>query len=190
MAEPEGQPKVDSTPAAGEGHTEPEKPLPKLTPAEFRAYNRLAEHMDYYHNHFRSVWNTLMTACEKQKRPSGMSISQFLGLAEQFVSSLTMHHGIEERHFFPLLGKKMPAFKSELELVGQHREIHKGLDKLSDYLSACRSGETELRLSEMKKILDSFGKTLWQHLDDEVKQLGAENMRKYWTLEEMRRMPF
>ena len=41
----------------------------------------------------------------------------------------------------------------------------------------------------MKKILDSFGAVLWQHLDDEVKELGAENMRKYWTLEEMRRMP-
>lgn len=25
-----------------------EKELPKLTPAEFRVYNRLAEHMDYF----------------------------------------------------------------------------------------------------------------------------------------------
>jgi hypothetical protein len=168
---------------------EPEEPLPKLSPAEFRIYNRLAEAMDYYHNHFRSTWNTLMTACEKRKRPTGMSIGQFLGLGEQFVSNLTMHHGIEERYMFPLLGKKMPAFRNELELLDQHKQIHKGLDKLKEYLSACRNREKELRLSELKEVLDSFGKVLWQHLDDEVAQLGAENMRKYWTLEEMRRMP-
>ena len=44
-------------------------------------------------------------------------------------------------------------------------------------------------MEEMKEIMDSFGEVLWQHLDDEVEQLGAENMRKYWTINEMRRMP-
>lgn len=83
----------------------------------------------------------------------------------------------------------MPAFKKELELLSQHKQIHKGLDKLEKYLDQCGGGERELRMSELKEILDGFGTVLWQHLDDEVKQLGAENMRKYWTLEEMRRMP-
>jgi hemerythrin-like domain-containing protein len=149
----------------------------------------MAEHMDYYHNHFRSTWKMLMEACENNKRPAGMSIRQFMSVAEQLVQHLTMHHSVEERHIFPVLAKKMPAFRKELELLTQHKQIHKGLDKLEEYLGDCRTGEKELRLSEMKKILDSFGKVLWEHLDDEVKQLGAENMRKYWTLEEMRRMP-
>lgn len=166
--------------------TEQEKPLPKLSPADFRAYNHMAEHMDYFHNHFRHTWKILMEACENQKRPQGMSIRQFLALGEQFVQQLTMHHGIEERHVFPMLAKKMPAFRKELELINQHKEIHKGLDKLEEYLQDCRSGEKELRLSEMKVVLDGFGEVLWQHLDDEVRQLGAENMRKYWSLAEMR----
>jgi hypothetical protein len=71
----------------------------------------------------------------------------------------------------------------------QHKQIHKGLDKLEKYLEECVDGERELRMSEMKEILDTFGTVLWQHLDDEVKQLGAENMRKYWTVEEIKRMP-
>ncbi len=83
----------------------------------------------------------------------------------------------------------MPAFKKELELLTQHKQIHKGLDKLQKYIDECSYGERELRLTELKEILDGFGKVLWQHLDDEVAQLGAENMRKYWTIEEMRRMP-
>lgn len=128
-------------------------------------------------------------ACESQKRPKGMSIKQFLGLSQQFCHHLEMHHGIEEQHIFPVLAKKMPAFKKELELLTQHKQIHKGLDKLTKYVDQCTDGERELRMVELKEILDSFGKVLWQHLDDEVKELGAENMRKYWTLEEMRRMP-
>lgn len=83
----------------------------------------------------------------------------------------------------------MPAFKKELELLTQHKQIHKGLDVLEKYLEECVSGERELRLAELKEIMDGFGTVLWQHLDDEVKQLGAENMRKYWTVEEIRRMP-
>jgi hemerythrin-like domain-containing protein len=166
-----------------------EKPLPKLTPAEFRQYNRMAEHMDYFHNNFRNTWNTLYTACTTSTRPKNMSIKQFLSMGQQFCHHLTMHHTIEEQHIFPVLAKKMPAFKKELELLTQHKQIHVGLDKLEKYLEECAEGERELRMGELKVILDGFGKVLWQHLDDEVKQLGAENMRKYWTIEEIRRMP-
>ena len=93
------------------------------------------------------------------------------------------------RHIFPVLARKMPAFKKELELLTQHKQIHAGLDKLTNYMDECSSGERELRLPELKEILDGFGKVLWQHLDDEVKELGAENMRKYWSKEEMARLP-
>ncbi|KAJ4301783.1 hypothetical protein N0V90_003877 [Kalmusia sp. IMI 367209] len=166
-----------------------EKPLPKLTPAEFRAYNHMAEHMDYFHNHFRQTWNTLYRACETNKRPAGMSIRAFLSMAEQFCHQLTFHHTIEEQSIFPVLARKMPAFREELELLTQHKGIHEGLEKLEEYIGECRSGEKELRMAELKGIMDGFGKVLWAHLDDEVKQLGAENMRKYWTLAEMQRMP-
>lgn len=83
----------------------------------------------------------------------------------------------------------MPAFRRELELLTQHKQIHAGMDKLQTYLEQCKSGEKDLRTEEMKGIMDGFGDVLWAHLDDEVKQLGAENMRKYWTMEELRRMP-
>lgn len=82
----------------------------------------------------------------------------------------------------------MPQFQKQEHLVEQHREIHKGLDLFQQYLERCRSGERELRLEELKEIMDGFGKVLWTHLDDEVKTLGAENMRKYWTIQEMNAM--
>ncbi|KAI9713568.1 MAG: hypothetical protein M1820_000950 [Bogoriella megaspora] len=166
-----------------------EKPLPKLTPSEFRTYNHMAEHMDMYHSHFRSTWNTLYTATTTRKRPSGLSIKRFISLGLEFCSHLTIHHTIEEQHIFPVLAKRMPAFREELELLTQHKKIHEGLEKFEEWLEDVRRGERELRWDEMREIMDGFGETLWAHLDQEVGQLGAENMRRFWSLEEMRRMP-
>ena len=118
-----------------------------------------------------------------------MSIRQFLQVGLQLCQHLDVHHSIEEQHIFPILARKMPAFKKELDLLTQHKQIHKGLDVLQAYLEDCRSGEKELRLEELKGVLDTFREVLWQHLDDEVHELRAENMKKYWSPEEMRRLP-
>lgn len=185
-----------------------ETPLPKLSAAEFRQYNRMAEHMEYFvrrpsscktsdrsltelsqHNNFRQSWNIMYNACCANKRPAGMSIRQFIGMGVEFCHHLDTHHSIEEVHIFPLLAKKMPAFRKELELLTQHKQIHKGMDKMEAYLEKCRGGEEELRLDKLKEIMNGFGEVLWKHLEDEVHELRAENMRKYWTLDEMRRLP-
>lgn len=75
-----------------------EAPLPKLSQHDFRIYNRMAEHMDYFHSHFRETWNVLYGTCESGKRSKGMSIRQFIALGQQFCGQLEMHHGIEERY--------------------------------------------------------------------------------------------
>jgi hemerythrin-like domain-containing protein len=131
----------------------------------------------------------MYTACTNNKRPAGQSIRQFITMGLEFCSHLSMHHSIEEQHVFPLLAKKMPEFRKGDDLLKQHRGIHAGMDKLEAYLSDCRCGETDFSLAEVKKLMDTFGAVLWAHLDDEIRTLGAENMRKYWTLEEMRRLP-
>lgn len=118
-----------------------------------------------------------------------MSIRQFLSLGEQFCHHLTIHHTIEEQHIFPVLAKKMECFQDNQVMLTDHRGIHEGVDKLEAYLHDVKSGEKELDLRELKGVMDSFGSVLWSHLDAEVRNLGAENMRKYWTMEEMRRMP-
>lgn len=57
-------------------------------------------------------------------------------------------------------------------------------------MKACESGEEKLRFDELRDILDGFGEVLWTHLDEEVAELGAERMRKYWTLDEVEGVPF
>lgn len=83
----------------------------------------------------------------------------------------------------------MPSFRPGSAALEQHKQIHAGLDKLEEYLKGCRRGERELRREEVRGILDGFGGVLWTHLEEEVRELGAENMRKYWTKEEMARLP-
>ena len=95
----------------------------------------------------------------------------------------------EEQHIFPVLAQKMPAFKKELELLTQHKQIHNGLDKFEAYIDDCKAGKRDMRMDELKDIMDSFGTVLWAHLQDEVDQLSVDNMRKYWSLDEVRRLP-
>lgn len=87
-----------------------------------------------------------------------------------------------------MLARKMPEFQKQEHLLKQHEEIRKGLGLFQDYLESCKDRKRELRLEELGGIMDGFGKVLWSHLDDEVRMLGAENMRKYWSVLEMRTM--
>ncbi|KAI1654602.1 hypothetical protein F4813DRAFT_370506 [Daldinia decipiens] len=177
-----------------------ENKLPPLKGAEFRAYNRLAEHMDLFHAHFRTAWNTLWTAAcagngskNKSSSRSGRSIISE-GLA--FVAQLEVHHNIEETYIFPILARRMPEFRNDgkggknaAELLRQHREIHDGMEGMRKYLRSCRDGEQDLDMGTLKAQMEKWGTILWTHLDQEVATLGAENMRKYWTAEEIRRIP-
>lgn len=97
--------------------------------------------------------------------------------------------GAEEQHIYPILAQRIPAFRKELELLSQHKQLHAGLERLEAYLDEVKASKRDLRLDELKVIMDSFGSVLFAHLDDEVRQLGPEHLRKYYTLEEVRNLP-
>ncbi len=83
----------------------------------------------------------------------------------------------------------MPAFRKELDLLTQHKQIHAGIEKLEEYLEEVKASKRDMRLDELKVILDGFGPVLFSHLDDEVKQLAPDNLRKYYTLDEVKKLP-
>lgn len=63
------------------------------------------------------------------------------------------------------------------------------MDKMEAYLDECKAGKRDLQMGELKEIMESFGTVLWSHLADEVEQLSPNNMRRYWSLDEVRRLP-
>lgn len=131
-----------------------------------------------------------------------MTLRQYLDHGLAFLGHLETHHHIEETYIFPVLAKKMPEFqnpatssknnknkKAAAELLQQHKEIHRGMDATEAYLRQCRSREVDLEMPVLRAKLDAWGPVLWKHLDQEVATLGAENVRKYFTIEEIRRVP-
>lgn len=124
-----------------------------------------------------------------------MSLRQFLDEGLSLVRYLTAHHEIEESYLYPILARKMPSFRAasrgtpDCKLVRQHRAIHKGMDEFEAYLRACKSGEIDFEMSVLKEKMDSWGDVLFVHLDEEVDELRAENMRKYWTIAEVKAIP-
>lgn len=155
------------------------------------------------------MWTRLFTTAESGKYPPRTSPKQYIDEGLQFIAHLTAHHNIEETYLFPLLARKMPEFRSNhfplpmtatgkdqndknrqaALLLQQHKDIHDGMDDLEIYLGTCKAGEAELEMSVVKDKMDTWGVVLWDHLNLEVQTLGADNMRKYWTLEEIRRIP-
>lgn len=117
-----------------------------------------------------------------------MSLGQLLSLDLKFCRQLESHHRNKEHFVFRMLARKMPAFRDSERMLAQHEMLHEGLKRLEGYLLGVRPGERELRLAEVKSIIDWVGEGLWGHLDEEVKQLGVENMRIFCTLEEMEEM--
>ncbi|KAL8371255.1 hypothetical protein RB595_001205 [Gaeumannomyces hyphopodioides] len=192
--EAEAKSAAEKSNGANDADAAAEPALPPLTPAEFREFNRLADQMTFYHNHFKQSWNILYDAASTGRRPKNMTLKQFLDTGLSFVRGLTVHHDIEETYVYPMLAPKMSEFRhaqggggkklsqKQSELIQQHRDIH------DDYINRCRSREADLEMSVLLEKLDSWGAVLWKHMDQEVETLGAANMRKYYTLSEMRRL--
>ncbi|KAK1978999.1 hypothetical protein LZ30DRAFT_597882 [Colletotrichum cereale] len=161
-----------------------------MTPSEFDTYNRLAVMMEKFHGYFRRTWERLYHACaspdSRPKITDDQTIREGLFLSYR----LTSHHSIEESSLCPLFARKMPQFRGDdALLVEQHRQIHGGLEVFQRYLESCRTRKSQLELQVLKSKMDSWGDVLLLHLDQEVEMLGAENMKQYWTPEEMLQMP-
>ncbi|KAF7792317.1 hypothetical protein EIP86_003353 [Pleurotus ostreatoroseus] len=143
-----------------------------------------------FHDYFKAEFELVYELADGSFTTRGMSTKMYLAEADDLRKHLTMHHTIEERHIFPLLAKRMPAFRNDEQHIKSHHGIHEGLDKLSVLLKKWNADPTKYSPDEMKACLDSWRDVLFRHLDEEVADLGGENMCKYWTLEEIDRIPF
>lgn len=157
-----------------------------LSAQDLRIYGRLAAEMTFYHDLLRTSWDKLYHGTEVGATEPSASALVAAGL--HFCTHLKTHHDIEEAYWFPELGTKMEGFRPGHFASEQHKEMHRGLDVLRPYLEECRRGQRNLDRHEVHDILDSFGVVLWQHMDDEVRELSAENMVRYWSREEMDRL--
>jgi len=114
-----------------------------------------------------------------------MTLRSFLAEAESLKKYLEGHHSIEEQYIFPVLAKRMPQFAEDEKHKQSHKGIHDGLDAMGKLIKSYKEDPTSYSPEKMRECLDSFRDVLMRHLDEEVQDLQAENMKKYWTLKEV-----
>ena len=92
----------------------------------------------------------------------------------------------------PSIAKRRVRGASDLTLTFCYladKEIHAGLDKYEAYLVKCTQQPSKYSADELRAIMKSFEEVLFLHLDEEVLSLKGKNMSKYWTLDEIARLP-
>ncbi|TFK54444.1 hypothetical protein OE88DRAFT_1733101 [Heliocybe sulcata] len=167
---------------------------------EERRWNRMSETMSHFHEWFKREFNMVYEdhdnvfakLADGSFSRRGLSLPGYLGEAKSMCTHLNFHHSLEERHIFPVLAKRMSVFSETAEdprHIRSHRAIHKGLDDLEALVKKWVAEPSTYSPTEMRACLDSFREVLFRHLDEEVDDLKGENMKKYWTLEEVDRIP-
>lgn len=154
---------------------------------EEKQWNRIHDLMEYFHSIFKSSFDEIYAMADGSFAQRGISVKLYLQRVEDLSKYLFAHHKIEETHLFPILAKKMPAFQNDDEHLKSHHDIHEGLDKLRSLIDKWRADPdpNAYESEEMIACLDSWKDVLYEHLDQEVQDLSGENMKKYWTLEEV-----
>ncbi|KAJ6625596.1 hemerythrin HHE cation binding domain-containing protein [Mycena sp. CBHHK59/15] len=163
--------------------------MPSPQELEDRRWNRMAETMASFHGYFKQEFDTIYELADGSFTKRGLSLSLYLEMAKRLNSHLTMHHTMEERHIFPILAKRMPEAQTEAGHIDSHKGIHKGLDELSTLVHNFKKEPSTYSPAQMRACLDGFREVLFSHLDEEVNDLRGENLKKYWTLEELESIP-
>lgn len=81
---------------------------------------------------------------------------------------LETHHGIEERHIFPILAQRMPDFREDEKHKTSHKQIHDGIDRVNLLVAKWKDDPSTYKSDELRAALDSFREPLYRHLAEEV----------------------
>jgi len=162
-------------------------PLSSLPPHEQKRWKHLGTAMSDHHKMFKAQFEMLYDLADGSFSKYGLDLPSYLNEARGLSQELSNHHMIEERFIFPILAERMPQFKAEH--LESHKGIHDGIARLAVLLSKYRSKPASYSSTEMKECLDSWREVLYRHLDEEVADLQADNLRKYWTLQDLQRIP-
>ncbi|GAA5970018.1 hypothetical protein JCM11641_000235 [Rhodosporidiobolus odoratus] len=154
---------------------------------ERREWDRMSSRMEGFHTHFRLAFKQLFELADGSFEKRGLTLPDFMDVAESFLRHLEGHHGIEERYIFPVLAKRMPQFADEHQ--EEHDTIHEGMYKFEVLVEKYRSEPSSYSPEEFRANLAAWGPVLFYHLNAEVATLKPDILRRYWTLEEVKRLP-
>lgn len=137
-------------------------------PPQPNMYHRLASEMACVHNIVVRGINSIYLQAP-HVRPE--DVKSFLGYAYCFYEATHVHHHGEEETIFPEIERVVGVPGLMAKNVEQHHEFHVGLEEYGSYLKACMDGKETFDGKKLVDIIDRFGKTLTEHLTDEIPTL-------------------
>jgi len=114
-------------------------------------------------------------------------IADFIIFMNSWAIAIHEHHANEEELFFPWLEEYIGEKDYLHKNVEQHHAFAPGLQTFSDYVTALKEGKETYDSIKIRRIIDSFGSILSQHLKDEIKsfedleQFGDKIDWKTWN---------
>ncbi|KAG6832593.1 hypothetical protein H0H92_014429 [Tricholoma furcatifolium] len=143
--------------------------------------------MAAFHNWFKEEYKTIHAFADGSFNKRGLSLPRYLDTVVAFNSHLHAHHTIEERFVFPILAKKIPKFAHDAQdgHVRSHQAIHDALQSLLALVTKWRMDPASYSPAEMTEALEGLAGVLFEHLDQEVEDLRGDNLKPYFTLEEI-----
>ena len=101
----------------------------------------------------------------------------FCNYAANWYKLLHIHHTGEEATLFPEI-EHITGEKGLMDAnVEQHHAFHDGLEAFIAYINDCIAGKQKYDGEHVIQMIDGFGKTLVQHLTDEIPTL--QDLRKH-----------
>lgn len=156
-------------------------------------YGQLLQHMLMFHNGFRREYATIVqevAEVPRSNKPQQL-LQRIMQRLLQLCQHLDMHHMIEEAHIFPVLARRIAAFKKDAEHHGEHAQMHAALIELEKYASKLLR---ELHSSSARDraqidalfdpdaftvLLKRLETALFPHLQAEEENISAANLIKY-----------
>lgn len=127
----------------------------------------IAREMAFAHNCMIRCLNSIYQQCIHVSAPT--DIADILKYAQFWCSWIHEHHKAEEDLFFPKV-EAITGVKGLMETnVAQHNAFEPGLLGFESWVEACKVEDYDGL--ELRRIIDSFGGTLTQHLTDEIQTL-------------------
>ena len=145
----------------------------------------LATEMTHVHNLILRPLNAIYNQAPYIPKDSLETVKSFLFYCENWHGCINHHHHGEEEHFFPRLEQAAGVHGLLEPNVEQHAAFHDGLEAFGKYSKETRPEDFDGMA--LRKIIDSFGQVLRDHLMDEIdtllrlKSYDSEKLKGAWA---------
>eukprot|EP00743_Colponemidia_sp_Colp-15_P008011 GILK01008677.1.p1 GENE.GILK01008677.1~~GILK01008677.1.p1 ORF type:complete len:146 (-),score=12.86 GILK01008677.1:142-579(-) len=137
-------------------------------------YSSFHQLLVHFHNHFRDGIERLVQHAQNVSPATAQSFRRQIG---DYISTLNLHHSIEDARIFPIVGKKLDI--SQLE--ADHHELEDIIQKLQHLISS-----SPFDASKAASFVEQLRPLVLQHMKLEEEMLSPASLQGVLSEAEVR----